>query len=171
MSDFREMLKGCRNRFVGARSGFLAWFGLKKAVYNPLDTVPVALRPHYELLLKKGDVVWGALAQVNEHMFRPGREDLPGVLVYSEDPACDDNVRIRSSLRAHISRSLGHSALRMKQSCAGLSISLTTIRHEARGILAIDEHSGEVFSTWAKHVLVDLSKCTQTTSPFFRSNS
>jgi hypothetical protein len=37
------------------------------------------------LLLQKGDVVWGALLQANNALFKKGPDDLPGAVIYSAD--------------------------------------------------------------------------------------
>jgi hypothetical protein len=49
------------------------------------------LKPHYGILIKQGQVVWGCVAQVNMGMFAPGPVDLPGVTVYSTDSYFDAN--------------------------------------------------------------------------------
>jgi hypothetical protein len=41
------------------------------------------------LLLQKGDVVWGALLQANNALFKPGPDDLPGAILYSRDAYFD----------------------------------------------------------------------------------
>jgi Fe-S cluster assembly iron-binding protein IscA len=65
----------------------------KRAAYDAGDDVPEALRPHYEILLDTGHIVWGTLAQVNTGMFLPGPNDLPGETVYSTDAYFDDHPR------------------------------------------------------------------------------
>ena len=41
------------------------------------------------LLLREGQIVWGALVQANSLLFAPGPADLPAMLVYSPDPHFD----------------------------------------------------------------------------------
>jgi len=42
-----------------------------------------------ETLFRKGRIGWGALVQADDGVFAPGQDDLPGVLVYSEDEYFD----------------------------------------------------------------------------------
>ena len=42
-----------------------------------------------ETLFRKGRIGWGALVQADDGVFAPGGDDLPGVLVYSEDEYFD----------------------------------------------------------------------------------
>jgi hypothetical protein len=42
-----------------------------------------------ETLFRKGRIGWGALVQVDDGAFGPGQDDLPGVLVYSDDEYFD----------------------------------------------------------------------------------
>jgi hypothetical protein len=42
-----------------------------------------------ETLFRKGRIGWGALVQADDGVFAPGQDDLPGVLVYSEDDHFD----------------------------------------------------------------------------------
>lgn len=42
-----------------------------------------------ELLLTEGHIVWGALVQANQLLFKPGVADCPGLLVHSPDPYFD----------------------------------------------------------------------------------
>jgi Fe-S cluster assembly iron-binding protein IscA len=90
MDMFSQMMAECRWHFGSGQSGILRWLGFKSwVVYDAQDVVPAALRPHYQILLDSGRVVWGAIAQVNNNMFRPGLDDLPGVVVYSADTQFD----------------------------------------------------------------------------------
>lgn len=41
-------------------------------------------------LRRHGRVVWGAIVQANAMLFQPGPDDLPGAIVYSEDPHFED---------------------------------------------------------------------------------
>ena len=42
-----------------------------------------------ETLFRKGRIGWGALVEADDGVFAPGQDDLPGVLVYSEDDHFD----------------------------------------------------------------------------------
>lgn len=45
-----------------------------------------------EELLEKGKVVWAAVVQANQMMFRPGRHDCPGTVIYSMQNAFGDEL-------------------------------------------------------------------------------
>jgi Fe-S cluster assembly iron-binding protein IscA len=77
------MLENCRARLDGQRAA------IARQVPHPDEEVPPRLCDHYRLLAQHGRVVWGAIAQVNNGMFRPGDRDLPGVTAYSPDPYFD----------------------------------------------------------------------------------
>jgi len=90
MNPFPQLLAECRTLFDTGSVAFLRWVGLRmRSSYDGLDDIPQALRPHYEILIKHGRVVWGCVAQVNNGMFMTGDIDLPGVTVYSADPYFD----------------------------------------------------------------------------------
>jgi len=92
MTDFARLLDACRKLYYRKHSGLLGWLGIRKTpAYHLRDSVRAELRPHYQLLLEKGFVVWGATAQVNGGMFSPGQDDLPGITVYSDDSHFDDH--------------------------------------------------------------------------------
>jgi hypothetical protein len=49
------------------------------------------------LLLRDGDVVWGALVQANRLLFKAGRHDHPARVIHSADPSLDDGLdRLRT---------------------------------------------------------------------------
>jgi hypothetical protein len=85
-SYFARLITECRTAFDRGRSGILHWFGLRwRPGGSDEEGVDARLRPHYKMLAARGRVVWGGVAQVNVGMFAAGREDLPGVTVYSPD--------------------------------------------------------------------------------------
>jgi hypothetical protein len=43
-----------------------------------------------ELLLLEGEVVWGALVQANNKLFRPGPDDHPALAIYATDRSFDE---------------------------------------------------------------------------------
>ena len=91
-SFFSDRIAECCAAFDNYGVGVLRWLGLqKRSRFDERDRIPTPLRPHYEILLNQGHVVWGSVAQVNSGMFRPGSTDLPGVTVYSSDPHYDAN--------------------------------------------------------------------------------
>lgn len=91
-SYFAAQLAECRAAYARARPGFLRGFILGQRLENDdLDQVDPVLREHYDRLLKRSQVVWGCVAQVNMGMFMSGPIDLPGVTVYSTDAYFDDH--------------------------------------------------------------------------------
>lgn len=86
---FSNLIQTCRSSFERSRSGFLHRLGLRKPPTGCEDCDPGKLSPHYEKLAAKGRVVWGALTQANYQIYTPGKQDLPGVIVYSTDPYYD----------------------------------------------------------------------------------
>lgn len=91
-SYFSQRIEECREAWDKGSVGFLRWFGLRlRPSYEGFDQINEQMKPHYGILTKKGQVVWGCIAQVNMGMFAPGSEDLPGVTVYSTDSYCDAN--------------------------------------------------------------------------------
>ncbi|WP_432176779.1 hypothetical protein [Streptomyces sp. Tue6028] len=44
-----------------------------------------------DLLLESGTVVWAAIVQANELLFKPGRNDHPAVVLYGTDPEIFDD--------------------------------------------------------------------------------
>jgi hypothetical protein len=87
---FPRALEECRENFARAGGGLLGVLGLKsRPPYDSRDYIPDKLRPHYQLLLKKGQVVWGGTAMANNRLFEPGSDDQPGLSVYSIDPYYD----------------------------------------------------------------------------------
>lgn len=55
---------------------------------NPADPMRV-LYSKQDLLLRKGRIVWGAMVPLDKALRVPGKEDLPGLLVYSPDAYFD----------------------------------------------------------------------------------
>jgi hypothetical protein len=51
---------------------------------NPADPMRV-LYAKQDLLIRKGRIVWGAVVPLDKALLAPGKEDLPGLLVYSQD--------------------------------------------------------------------------------------
>jgi len=49
---------------------------------------------YQERLLQRGQVVWAALVMANNMIFKPGREDLWGMIVYSADPRIDRELSL-----------------------------------------------------------------------------
>jgi hypothetical protein len=91
-SYFGQRIEECRELYDKGSLAFLRWFGLRiRPTYDGFDDIVPSLRPHYDILAKKGQVVWGSVAQVNMGMFFEGPIDLPGVSVYSTDPYYDEN--------------------------------------------------------------------------------
>jgi hypothetical protein len=91
-SYFLQRIGECRASFDGGSVGFLRWFGQRlRPNHEKSDTTNEQLKMHYDILRKHGRVVWGCVAQVNQGMFAPGHEDLPGVTVYSTDSYYDEN--------------------------------------------------------------------------------
>lgn len=91
-SYFSQRIEECRASFDKGSFGFLRWFGLRlRPTYAGFDLINEPMKPHYEILTRKGQVVWGSVAQVNMGMFAPGPEDLPGVTIYSTDRYYDAN--------------------------------------------------------------------------------
>lgn len=87
--DFSKMITDCRSALHRWRSSPLTKLGLRSPLGAVRDAHNDAMRAEYLQLLLAGDVVWGALSQVNNGMFEPGAVDLPGVTVYSTDPCFD----------------------------------------------------------------------------------
>lgn len=91
-SYFSGIIEECRASFDRGSPGFLRWFGLRfRPSYQGIGRLNEQMKHHYGILAKKGQVVWGSVAQVNMGVFSPGTEDLPGVTVYSTDPYFDAN--------------------------------------------------------------------------------
>jgi hypothetical protein len=65
-----------------------SFLGPKPAWVQPSDGLN-AVFEHQQLLLSEGHLVWGALVQANNLMFKPGDANCPGLLVYSPDPHFD----------------------------------------------------------------------------------
>jgi hypothetical protein len=82
---FTRLITECRSALDRSRTGLLCRLGLRRRPDGDDDGVAGRLRPHYRVLAARGRVVWGAVAQVNMHLFSAGRDDLPGVTVYSLD--------------------------------------------------------------------------------------
>jgi hypothetical protein len=87
------MIADCRRRVRRARRHWLGWLG---AAASPLqmdarDDVPSALRPHYQHLLREGEVVWGHMVMANSHLYSPGEDDRPGNVIYSPAHNFDDH--------------------------------------------------------------------------------
>lgn len=92
MNPFPEMIADCRTLWDKGSIGFLRWIGLRvRSSYDGFDQIPQQARSHYQILIKRGRVVWGCVAQVNMSMFVDGDMDLPGVTVHSEDSYFDAN--------------------------------------------------------------------------------
>jgi hypothetical protein len=91
MSTLGEMLADCRDRFKGGRGDILRAESRKPPAGAVEEQVPTPLRPHYQLLLDRGQVVWAAVAQVNQGMLARGTDDLPGVTVYSTELHFDEH--------------------------------------------------------------------------------
>jgi Fe-S cluster assembly iron-binding protein IscA len=107
MNSFSQLISDCRSRFDRGGFGFLRWFRLRlRPSYAAFDGVQESLAPHYEILRKQGQVVWGSVAQVNMGMFCNGEIDLPGVTVYSDDAHFDANPQDLADI--------GHAAFALK---------------------------------------------------------
>ncbi|MCL2658679.1 MAG: hypothetical protein FWD62_14945 [Betaproteobacteria bacterium] len=67
------------------------------------------------VLLERGDVVWGALVQADNKLFKHGDEDLPGVLVFSRHPHFNSRPqalrRLGQELFANKGKTMGDSAM------------------------------------------------------------
>jgi Fe-S cluster assembly iron-binding protein IscA len=83
----------CRKLVGCSRSPLLRGLGLAPRVeaVGPRDDVPKMIRPHYQILLEAGSVVWACTAQANRLLYMEGGEDNPGNTVYSPSPYFDDN--------------------------------------------------------------------------------
>jgi hypothetical protein len=66
--------------FLGLRAPGPSW--IRTHALNEIVT-------HQPLLLQKGEVVWGAVLQANNALFKPGPNDHPGAVVYGRDPYFD----------------------------------------------------------------------------------
>jgi Fe-S cluster assembly iron-binding protein IscA len=92
MSTFGERIAECRDRFSGGRRDLLrAESRNPPATGGAEEQVPSTLKNYYQMLLDRGTIVWAAVAQVNRGMLSAGRDDLPGVTVYSTDDYFDDH--------------------------------------------------------------------------------
>jgi Fe-S cluster assembly iron-binding protein IscA len=90
-SYFTRLITECRSAFDRSRTGILCRLGIRPRPTGNDDGVAGRLRADYQLLTTNGRVVWGAVAQVNMHMFSAGRDDHPGVTVYSLDSYYDEH--------------------------------------------------------------------------------
>ncbi len=91
------------------RFGFLSRYRLR---VRPPSWMPKTdeLREVYRqqsLLLRRGDVVWGALVQANTLLFKPGPTDHPAMAVYAPTRDLDDSPYVLQGIARHLFRLKG----------------------------------------------------------------
>ena len=84
MNVFAQLLDDTRRRLERRR-----WWN--RRLWWPLPWTPGTSlqRQEHRKLLRRGRVVWAAVAQANNQLYEFGTEDLPGNIVYSPDPYFD----------------------------------------------------------------------------------
>ena len=89
-----DLLHECRERLAQQRLASpypsrppdpwqLLWNTGRKSLNNALL--------YRKLLLQTGEVVWGHIVQANDTLFRPGRQDAPGEVIYCADTDSDSD--------------------------------------------------------------------------------
>src|SRR5689334_801396 len=71
---FGRLIEDCRKHVARGQGGWLRRLGFAPTPLqmDPRDEVPATLRPHYEQLLREGEVVWGHVVMANYQMYAPG---------------------------------------------------------------------------------------------------
>lgn len=96
----QKVLQECRNTYGGFRglvSRMVRPFKVFKApdwVRHPNRRLLLETFNHQSLLIKRGQVCWGAFVQANGELMQPGTSDHPGCIVYSYDSMVDANPSI-----------------------------------------------------------------------------
>jgi Fe-S cluster assembly iron-binding protein IscA len=90
---FGRLIEDCRKHVARGQGGWLRRLGFAPTPLrmDPRDDVPASVRPHYEQLLREGEVVWGHVVMANRALYEPGDRDHPGNVVYSPKAHFDEH--------------------------------------------------------------------------------
>lgn len=99
-NQFERIIEECRHSF-GRPPREMSMFDIwRRKMPKPLwvklsnDKEFSKIFDNQAALLKRGNIVWGAVVQANKHLFVSGRSDCPAAILYSLDPSVDANPSI-----------------------------------------------------------------------------